>query len=152
MRSVVVAVLGLVVLAGSARAEKVDMSPAALRDTATHVVVGEVKGVYARDVDADSWRTRHYVAEVAVRDVEKGDGIAKSSLVYARYWHHEHWLGDPARVPIGTGGHRGLPKEGETLRIYLARDAYDGFGTENKDGGFNVVGANGFERLAVPAT
>ena len=39
------------------------------------------------------------------------------------------------------------PKAGEELRIYLAKDAYNGFGPGDKDGGFDVVGANGFERL-----
>ena len=40
-----------------------------------------------------------------------------------------------------------LAKEGESLRIYLARNASDGFNRENKDGGFNVVFPNGFERI-----
>ena len=31
--------------------------------------------------------------------------------------------------------------------MYLARNAYDGFGADNKDGGLNVIGANGFEKL-----
>jgi hypothetical protein len=33
------------------------------------------------------------------------------------------------------------------VRIYLARNAYDGYTYENKDGGFNVLGVNGFEKL-----
>jgi len=28
--------------------------------------------------------------------------------------------------------------------IYLAKNAYDGFTRDNHDGGFNVIGANGF--------
>jgi hypothetical protein len=31
--------------------------------------------------------------------------------------------------------------------VYLARNAYDGYTFDNKDGGFNVIGANGFETL-----
>jgi hypothetical protein len=50
-------------------------------------------------------------------------------------------------MPPGTNGHRGCPSEGATLRIYLARNAYDGFSDDNKDGGFNVIGANGFEEM-----
>jgi hypothetical protein len=34
--------------------------------------------------------------------------------------------------------------------VYLARNAHDGFDPDNKDGGFNVIGANGFEKLAPP--
>ena len=35
-----------------------------------------------------------------------------------------------------------------TMRIYLARNIYDEFSRKkNMDGGFNVIGANGFERL-----
>jgi hypothetical protein len=43
--------------------------------------------------------------------------------------------------------HRGLPASGYSVRVYLARNAYDGFTNQNKDGGFNVVGPNGFEVL-----
>jgi hypothetical protein len=62
--------------------------------------------------------------------------------VYVRYWHRES-VGAPR---LDTNGHRGLPKQDEILRIYLARNAYNGFGTTN-DGGFDVIGANGFEKL-----
>ncbi|KAF0244489.1 MAG: hypothetical protein FD180_2450 [Planctomycetota bacterium] len=127
-------------------AEKVNMSPEKLRETATHVVVGKVVAVYARKVEDAKWRTTHYVAEVAVADVEKGEGLAKGGLVYARYWTRE-WIGG-GDMPPGTNGHRDCPAEGKTLRIYLARNAYDGFSDENKDGGFNVIGANGFEAIA----
>ncbi len=34
-----------------------------------------------------------------------------------------------------------------TVRVYLARSAYDGFGYGNKDGGFNVIAPNGFEKI-----
>ena len=37
-------------------------------------------------------------------------------------------------------------RDGATIRAYLARNACDGFG-ETKDGGFNVIGANGFEKV-----
>ncbi|MBM4002009.1 MAG: hypothetical protein FJ295_01795 [Planctomycetes bacterium] len=55
-----------------------------------------------------------------------------------------------ARQPPDTSGHRGLPREGQSIRVFLARNAYNGFG-ETKDGGFNVIGANGFEALNPPA-
>ena len=43
---------------------------------------------------------------------------------------------------------RYLAEEGETRRIYLARNSRDGFGDDNEDGGLNVIGANGFEKPA----
>ena len=89
--------------------------------------------------------------EVAVETVEKGEGIAKGSLAYVRYWHKEGWLGRRDTAPIGTAGHRGLPKEGDRVRAYLARNAYDGFGTDNRDGGLDVIGANGFQPPPAPA-
>jgi hypothetical protein len=127
-----------------ARAEKVQMSPESLKKTATHVVVGEVTQIYERKVTDKDWNTTYYVAEVQLKEVEKGDGIEKGGLVYIRYWRRA-WAGE-GNPPPNTAGHRGLPKSGETLRIYMSRNAYDGFGTTN-DGGFNVIGANGFERL-----
>jgi hypothetical protein len=125
-------------------AEKVDMPREGLEKTATHIVVGEVRAIYTRQETAGDWRYTRYLAEVAAKEVEKGEGLAPG-LVYVRYWHRE-WHGGRT-PPLDTAGHRGLPKEGETLRIYLARNAYDGFTKENADGGFNVIGANGFERL-----
>lgn len=126
-------------------AEKVDMSAEKLQETATHVVVGKVQAVYRRVVKDEKWRTTHYVAEVAVADVEKGEGLEKGGLVYVRYWTRE-WIG-AGEMPLGTNGHRGCPEEGDVCRVYLARNAYDGFGSENKDGGYNVIGANGFEDM-----
>jgi hypothetical protein len=144
-------VLALLIAAGAprsepARAEKVDMDAAALLSTATHVVVAEVKAIYERTAREGNYRVTRRVAALKVETVEKGDGIALDAPVYVRYWTQE-WAG-AGTMPPGTGGHRGLPKEGERLRVYLAKNAYDGFSTTNQDGGFNVIGANGFERLA----
>jgi hypothetical protein len=131
-----------------ARAEKAPMTPAQLLATATHVVVGEVKAVYERIERGTHFHVTHYVAEVKVERVEKGEGIAADAPQYVRYWT-KTWVGRGA-VPPGTTGHAGAPKAGERLRVYLAKNAYDGFSTTNHDGGFNVIGANGFERLPVP--
>jgi hypothetical protein len=78
-----------------------------------------------------------------VTEVEKGAGLEKGSLVCVRYCTRS-WR--QVRSQPHTNGHRGLPNDGETLRIYLARNACDGFG-KTDDGGVNVIGANGFERL-----
>jgi hypothetical protein len=137
--------LAALLLAGSARAEKVPLSPEELRKTATHIVVGQVAAVYTRSETAGDWKYTHYVAEVRVAETEKGDGLKKGDLVYARYWHRQ-WVG-AGKQPPSTAGHWPVPAAGETARIYLARNAYDGFTFDNKDGGFNVIGGNGVEPL-----
>lgn len=134
---------------GAALAEKADMTPQALQETATHVVVGKVVAIYTRKAVEGPWAYTRHVAEVGVEDVEKGEGIEVGGLAYVRYWTRS-WRGR-GDMPASTTGHRGLPAEGERLRIYLARGAYDGFQTQNDDGGLNVIGANGFERLEAPA-
>jgi len=139
------ATLTVVLTTITALAEKVNMSPEQLRKTATHVVTGQVAAIYERTVRDQNWETTYYVAEVKVNDCEKGDGLKKGDLMYVRYWHRG-WIGQ-GQVPPSTSGHRGLPTIGETLRIYTARNAYDGFSNGNNDGGFNVIGANGFEKL-----
>ena len=121
------------------------MPPAGLEKTATHVITGEVAAIYKRKTVEGDWTYTRHVAEVRVKTVEKGEGLKPGDLAYVRYWRRS-WSGR-GDMPLSTGGHRGLPKEGETLRIYLAQNAYDGFHTENHDGGFNVIGANGFERM-----
>jgi hypothetical protein len=135
-------------LALAARAEKAPMSVAALKEVSTDVVVGEVKAIYARASREGNWKYTRYVAELKVTAVEKGEGAPVGELVYVRYWRRG-WAG-PGAPPPSTSGHSGLPEEGQSLRVYLARNAYDGFTQENKDGGFNVIGANGFERLKKP--
>ena len=145
-RTLALSAVLLVAMATTLLAEKVNMSPAALKKTATHVVTGKVTAIYTRTEAKGDWRYTHYCAEVKVDKTEKGEGLDAGSLVYVRYWR-KAWTGAARDMPAGTSGHRGLPTEGQTLRIYLAKNAYDGFGNDNKDGGFNVIGANGFEAL-----
>ena len=121
------------------------MSADELKATATHVVRGEVVAVYERGTRDSDWQYTHYVAEVRVAATEKGEGIKAGDLVYVRYWHRS-WVGKGLPEP-NTSGHRGRPVVGETHRIYVSKNAYDGFSRDNKDGGFNVIGANGFEKL-----
>jgi hypothetical protein len=131
------------------RAEKVNMTPQQLRQTATHVVTGQVMAIYERTETTADWKYARYVAEVRVSECEKGEGIKPGDIIYVRYWRRS-WVGN-GRVPPSTSGHRRLPIAKESHRIYLARNAYDGFVQNNNDGGYNVIGANGFEKLA-PAT
>jgi hypothetical protein len=136
--------LGALAFGPSVSAEVPMKSPEVLRRIATHVVVGTVRTVYSRTDVSSQWRHRKFVAEVAVEAVEKGEGIERGGLAYVRYWDQE-WLGKPNEMPTGTNGHSADPKEGDRVRVYLARNAHDGFG-ESRDGGFNVIGPNGFER------
>jgi hypothetical protein len=129
----------------AAPVEKVDMTPEQLQKTATHVVVGEVKQIWTREESDSNWKTTHYCAELAVSAVEKGEGIEPRGVVYLRYWRRQ-WVGS-GPIPPSTNGHRGLPEAGSDVRVYLARNSYDGFGS-TKDGGFNVIGANGFAAAA----
>jgi hypothetical protein len=127
----------------AAHAEKVDTPPGAMRKGSTHVIVGRVQGIYTRTAVEGKWRVARHLAEVEITAGEKG-ALAKGTLTYVRYWRRS-WVG-PGMQPPSTGGHRGLPKEGETLRIYLVNKGYNGAG-ETKDGGLDVYFANGFERL-----
>ena len=85
------------------------------------------------------------MAEVRVSTVEKGEGIASGETVSVRYWTREWtWFGE---TPLLPAGHRGLPKEGDRLRVYIARNGYDGFSYDHDDGDNRVIGPNGFEAL-----
>ena len=90
----------------------------------------------------NGWIRTLHCAELAVDTVKKGEGVAPGDLVYVRYWRRR-WIGRV--VPLATSGHRGLPAVSERVRAYLVNEGYDGFG-ETRDGGFNVVGANGFAK------
>jgi len=132
------------VIASPALAAKANVGTAGLRRTATHVIVGTVLRIYAYPQTTKDRKIMDYVAEIRIKDIEKGEGLKNGDLVYARYWS-SGWLQGATPVPSDSG-HRGIPREGETLRVYLARNACDGYG-RNQDGGFNVIGPDGFERL-----
>jgi hypothetical protein len=142
-----VALAAFTLLAGSTSAEKINMPPSALRQIATDVVIGKVVSISQQTATEGDWRVTHYTAEVKVLATEKGNTLKRGRLFSARYWHRS-WAGSRKVASFGTAGYRGLPSEGETLRIYLARNAYDGFTYANHDGGYNVIGANGFEPIA----
>lgn len=143
-RIVLSSLLVLLTVGSEAYGERVDMPREWLKNTATHVIIGTVTAVYESKVDDKEWATTRCVAEVRIKTAEKGAGLNTDDLVYVRYWHRR-WISTSPPRP-DTNGHRGLPSPGQTLRIYLARNAYNGAGTSN-DGGFDVVFANGFEKL-----
>jgi hypothetical protein len=128
-----------------AAAEKIDLTPAQLRKLATHVIVGSIVSIRQSKEERDGWRYTRFVAQVKISRVEKGTGLRQGDVCDVRYWIRS-WQGKG--VPFSTSGHRGLPNVGGRLRIYLARNSYDGFSHQNHDGGFNVIGANGFQKLA----
>jgi len=146
---VVVLVAG--VMASWPKAEKAPMSAAAMKKLATHIVTGKVTAIYTKQVKQGSYEITRHLAQIQVAGVEKGEGISKSTPLYVRYWTQRFtgW-GSP---PTGTSGHHPLPKEGGTHRVYLARNAYDGFHrkAKNSDGGYNVLGANGWTPFTPPA-
>ena len=144
-RTVLSAVIASCLLGTTVRAEKADMSPAQLLKTSTHVVVSEVRAIYSRKQTVGEWEYTNYVAEIRVDKIEKGGGLKEGDLAYVRYWTRL-WTGK-GLAPASTSGHRGLPSPGEVVRLYLSRNAYDGFTRDNSDGGYNVVGANGFEGI-----
>jgi hypothetical protein len=146
---ILLAVMASAVLVAPIRAEKRNLTPQELRKLATHVITGTVTAVYTRTETKGNLNYTHYVAEVRVGTCEKGDGIEEDNLVYIRYWRSS-WIGKGHRPP-GTSGHRGLPSEGELTRVYLVRNGYDGFSSQ-MDGGFNVIGANGFEKMRPPSS
>ncbi len=144
-RAIFISMIAFFMPAGATLAEKANMAASDLSKTATHLIVGKVAAVYERTETTGDWKYTKYVAEIRVSNCEKGEGLKKGDLVYARYWNRA-WQGR-GPMPPSTSGHRGLPAAGDTVRVYLARNAYDGFDHDNKDGGFNVIGANGFEKL-----
>jgi len=125
-------------------AEKIDLTPEQLRKTATHIIVGKIRRVYTTQETKGNWKVTRYVAEVRVSQLEKGKGIDVGKTLFVRYWT-QRWAGRGVPPP-STHGHRDLPGPSDERRIYLARDAYNGFGEGDRDGGFDVIGANGFER------
>lgn len=138
-----IAVTIAVMIGSSLLAEVPNRSPERLTESATNIVTGKVLRIYSRqEREAGTSRTR-YVAEVRIETVEKGEGLTPDTLIYARYLTQVLPKGS-----VGTTGHRGLPNEGERVRVYLARNTSDGFDRDNNDGGFNVIFPNGFERLA----
>lgn len=140
--------------------EKAPMSKEALTRVATHIVVGTVLRVYSVDEKEPGYSYKRSIVEILVESVEKAPGgrseVAGAStldtslegqLVYARWFVRRDLRTPPA--PGGSGHHGWTPKRGDRLRVYLARDAHDGFLTaeQNADGGYNVVVPNGFETL-----
>jgi hypothetical protein len=139
-------VLLLVLCCGGlvAHAEMPYKSKAQLLEASTHVIHGTVRAIYERTAMHGDMRTTYYVAEVSIHAGAEGLELQTGELAYVRYWRRA-WTGtQPA--PVGGYGHKELPKVGETLRIYLRKNAKGG-PLGHAAGGFDVVLPNGFERM-----
>lgn len=118
-----------------------------LKKMASHIVVGKILGIYEKkekikDDDGFSWERTRSVAEVQIERTEKGEGIDKKNPLYIKYWSQRANGFFP--VPGLTGQWENF-KEGDSLRIYLAKQVTDGYKV-NQDGGYHVIGPNGFEK------
>jgi hypothetical protein len=136
-----------VLTATVARGERVPLSPEEQSAEATHIVTGVVKAIYGRDVETALYGKgtveTHYVVEIEVRGVEKGAGIAKGDIVYARCWRLKKH-GENGQVP-GPSGHFDIPKEGDQVRAFLVKGKYGATG--QADNGTALVYPNGIEKL-----
>jgi len=120
--------------------------PAMLEKAATHVVVGEVVRIYEAKEKEAKWEYTRYLAELKIEKLEKGEGASPGELIYVRWFTRRYRKGMP---PPSSNGHRGWKlAKGERVRVYLARNAHDGFTPDNTDGGYNVLVPNGLEQLA----
>ena len=99
------------------------------------VVLAEVVQIYDREerLDATASNTR-FLLEVRVKTWEKGGRADAPTLLYLRTWQ-------PAKRPAGWVGAQGqnvVPGPGDVVRLFARR---------SKDGGLDLLGPNGVERV-----
>jgi membrane-associated protease RseP (regulator of RpoE activity) len=104
---------------GAPRVAVADAELEKLQSDATHIVVGGVKAIYSYEQATPDWKLSHRVAEVAVANVEKGEGIEPGELFYVRY----SVQGDPA----GNGRAQMDPNVRSTFRLFTRRAADGGY-------------------------
>jgi hypothetical protein len=143
--SLLLAALGLALLAPVVIAERPVLSADRLAAESTHVVVGRVVGIYSKTESrpGDESRTR-YLLEIEIESCEKGDGLDAGELVYARCWRRAPRAGlrlFSRPIPPGPSGHVPVPGEGDRIRAWLAKGRYGPTG--QTDEGFAVVYPNG---------
>lgn len=118
------------------------------RSEATHVVVGTVAGVYVREVQD----TRHYLVEIAIEKVEKGEGFKPGETFYVGCYLRipDYYKGkklteeEQKQLAFRGGAYSGAPKEGQRVRVYAKHDAKYANGRPGKYSGvypdwFDVV-------------
>jgi hypothetical protein len=106
-------------LAAAASAERAPED----RGDATHVVVGTVEGAYARTEKGFV----HYIVEIAVEKVTKGEGLKPGDTLYARCyrWNSDYYKKMPERESkralLSFSSYSGVPGEGQRVRVYTVR-------------------------------
>jgi hypothetical protein len=97
------------------------------RSEATHVIVGTVEGVYVREKED----TRHYLVEISIEKVEKGDGFKPGGTFYVGcyLWTPDYYKGkklspqEKERLGYRGWAYESVPKEGERVRVYAKHAA-----------------------------
>lgn len=122
---------------GGAMADIPEMSLARMEEVSSHIFTGKVVRIYSTVDRSNSAKENTYsVAEISLTRVEKGKHAG--TLAYVRFFTQR-----PAgsQAPPGGSGHRGIPKEGETTRVFV---------TVAEDGGYDVLPPNGFTPATKP--
>jgi hypothetical protein len=92
------------------------------RNTATHVIVGTVEGVYMRETPS----TRDYIIEIAIEKVEKGKNLKPRAAIYVGcyLWNPNEFKGkklskkDAKRKAMRGAAYDSVPKEGDRVKIW----------------------------------
>ncbi|MGC3965944.1 MAG: hypothetical protein QM775_00815 [Pirellulales bacterium] len=87
--------------------------PPETEEDATHIVVGEVEGVYV----LDTHEQHNYVVKIVVERVEKGDGVQPGDAFYAECFQRKR---NAPQIPAPYG-HTSVPKAGEFIRACVVR-------------------------------
>jgi len=85
--------------------------PPETTDDADIVVTGRVEKVYARD----SRDNKHYIVEILVDRVERGDSVKPDSTLYVSCFQRKKTA---PRTPAASG-HPAIPKEGAVITAYV---------------------------------
>lgn len=124
---------------GNALAEIPEQTPEQLQKHSSNIVVGKVQAVYTHsETDGDFAKTKG-VVEIQIDSIEKGEGLEKGDLLYARFWQTA-WQGDRDKTPPYGSGHYAIDKEiGSTVRAFVSRN--------KKDQGFDILLTNGMQEI-----
>jgi hypothetical protein len=122
---------------GTCIAAEKSKSPADLRRSATEIFTGKIARLYSYVSKEGNYEDTHYVAEIKVERVEKGEYDAP--LAYARF-DRSRYIGRGNPSP-DESSERITPKFSGMTRVYVKKA---------DDGGFDAL-SQGFESLAKPA-
>ena len=129
---------------GTAHAEIPKKSPEQLKEQSSNIVVGKVQAVYTHSETNGDFAKIKGVVEIRIDSIEKGEGLEKGGLLYARYWRTA-WQGDPAKTPPYGSGHYAINKEiGSTVRAFVSRN--------KQDQGFDILLTNGLQEIKKSGT